>query len=124
MSPGAPSRVAELGGDPHRLAEAFHRLLVRAEESIKVGSSAAGPLAAVMQAIAIQTLASNVGRLAEAIEADSERAPALPLPAAPVAFCPGCGHVRGFGAGCNFPDGGPGGPRCGCRASFHSDGAR
>lgn len=71
MSPGIPSRVAELGGDPHRLAEAFHRLLVRAEESARVGSSAAGPLAAVMQAIAIQTLASNVGRLVEAIEADN-----------------------------------------------------
>lgn len=124
MSPGVPSRVAELGGDPHRLAEAFHRLLVKAEESIKVGSSAAGPLAAVMQALAIQTLAVNVGRLVEAIEADNERPPALPLPPAPVAFCSRCGHARGFGAGCNAPDGGPGGPRCGCRAKFHADGAR
>lgn len=70
MSPGVPSRVAELGGDPHRLAEAFHRLLVRAEESVKADIPRPA-LAAVMQAVAIQALAANVGRLVEAIEADN-----------------------------------------------------
>lgn len=124
MSPGVPSRVAELGGDPHRLAEAFHRALVRAEKVVERDASSVASLAAVMQALAIQTLASNVGRLVEAIEADNERTPALSLPPAPVAFCPRCGHARGFGAGCNASDGGPDGPRCGCRAPFHTDGGR
>lgn len=71
MSPGVPSRVAELGGDPHRLAEAFHRTLVKAEKVVERDASSVASLAAVMQAIAIQTLASNVGRLVEAIEADN-----------------------------------------------------
>lgn len=86
MSPGVPSRRAELGSDPHRLAEAFQRLLVNAEESVKVGSSAAAPLAAVMQAIAVQMLASNVGRLVEAIEADNATGHLAfpPTPPAPV----------------------------------------
>lgn len=124
MSPGVPSRVAELGGDPHRLAEAFHRALVKAERVVERDASSVASLAAVMQAIAIQTLASNVGRLVEAIEADNERTPVLPLPAAP-ASCPRCGHVCGFGATCNFPT--PwvrSGARCGCQAPFHADGAR
>ena len=124
MSPGVPSRVAELGGDPHRLAEAFHRTLVRAERVVERDASSVASLAAVMQALAIQTLASNVGRLVEAIEADSEHASALPFPPAPVASCSRCGHVRGFGAGCNASDGGLDGPRCGCRAPFHAGGGR
>ena len=124
MSPGVPSRVAELGGDPHRLAEAFHRLLVRAEKIVERDSSSVASLAAAMQAIAIQTLASNVGRLVDAIEADNERASSLPLPPAP--RCPSCDHPRGFGVACNLarrPDPTQQG-RCGCSHSFHAGGAQ
>lgn len=126
MSPGVPSRIAELGSDPHRLAEAFHRSLVKADAIAHMSASSAS-LAAVMQAIAIQTLAVNVGRLVEVIEADNASARTLSMPVATPpqdARCPRCGHTCGFGAGCNFPDGGPSGVRCGCDNRFHTDGAR
>lgn len=83
MSPGRPSRAAELGADPYHLAATiFHAL---GADSDKVADVTAGR-AATAQAAAIALLAVNVGRLVDAMEADIAnipRATALPFPVQP-----------------------------------------
>lgn len=75
MSPGRPSRAAELGADPHHLAAVIYHGLI------------AGPSgAATAQAAAVALLAVNVGRLVDAMEADIAnipRAATLPFPVPP-----------------------------------------
>jgi hypothetical protein len=122
MSPGVPSYRAARGSDVSKLHEVIFDALTSAQAAARSGGDA-GPLAAIAQAAAIAALAAQVGRLADAIEADNAAAPALPMPAAPAAaYCPRCGHLRGFGLSCNRPDGDE--PRCGCTHRFHSGGAQ
>jgi len=123
MSPGVPSYRAARAGDVNKLHEVIFDSLTRAQAATRSGDDAA-PLAATAQAAAIAALAAQVGRVADAIEADNLATPTLPAPAAPAAaYCPRCGHMRGFGASCNSPDGAPSGPRCGCTYPFHASGA-
>lgn len=75
MSPGRPSRAAELGADPHHLSATIFKNLE--------GSATA---AATAQAAAIALLAVNIGRLVDAMEADIAnipRAATLPFPVPP-----------------------------------------
>lgn len=85
MSPGRPSRAAELGADPHHLsATIFHAL--DAANFPGATDQKAVVCAATAQAAAIALLAVHVGRLADAMEADVAnvaRAAALPLPVPP-----------------------------------------
>lgn len=89
MSPGRPSRAAELGADPHHLsATIFHAL--EAASSVNLTSAtaadASAACAATAQAAAIALLAVNVGRLVDAMEADIAsipRAATLPFPVPP-----------------------------------------
>lgn len=121
MSPGVPSYRAARGGDVNKLHECIFDALDNAQAAARAGGDAS-PLAAVAQAAAIAALAAQVGRVADAIEADSAAMPTLPMPAPPAAYCPRCGHPRGFGIACNLPGGDE--PRCGCSHSFHTGGAR
>ena len=78
MSPGYKSRAAELGGDTGRLQEFVFDALN--EASGEPGPQSVSALAAVAQAAAVALLAVQLGRLADAIEADNAT---LPFPAAP-----------------------------------------
>ena len=85
MSPGRPSRAAELGADPHHLsATIFHAL--DAANFPGATDPVAANCAATAQAAAVALLAINVGRLVDAMEADIAnipRAATLPLPVPP-----------------------------------------
>lgn len=84
MSPGRPSRAAELGADPHHLSATIFHALEDARASAL--SSSAAIAAATAQAAAIALLAVHVGRLADAMEADIAniaRAATLPFPVPP-----------------------------------------
>jgi hypothetical protein len=126
MSPGVPSYRAERGSDINKLHEAIFDALTKAQAAVQVTTAPAraATCAAIAQAAAIAALAAQVGRVADAIEADNATAPALPMPVdlpAPF-FCPQCGDPRGFGVVCNAAA--DNGRRCGCSHSFHNGGAQ
>lgn len=87
MSPGRPSRAAELGADPHHLAATIY-LALEAALSPGAAVAQADTRAATAQAAAIALLAVNVGRLVAALEADIASTSPLRFPTPPTLVQP------------------------------------